>query len=145
MGVSRLFPYPNTVPMGPKGPMGPMGPRLRNGPGINPPQRNKREPPIYIYIFFFFCFLRRLNQSVWTRAGWLGCWGLTINWKQRSGLWRHPQHAKHPTLMWMPDTKGFIYIYICMYTYIYIYIYIFINIYIYMCGCPKQMQVFEPE
>jgi len=51
-------------PMGPMGPFGPMGHRLHNGPGINPPQRNKREPPIF---FVWRCLMAVRHVKTLTR------------------------------------------------------------------------------
>jgi len=51
---------------GPMGPFGHMGPRLHNGPGINPLQRNKREPP-YIYFFVILIPLQIPRMSLLPR------------------------------------------------------------------------------
>jgi len=51
-------------PWGPMGPMGPMAPRLHNGPAINPLQRNKRETPIYIYIYIYSLWTQNLRARL---------------------------------------------------------------------------------
>jgi len=62
---------PHGAPWAPWGPMGPNGAQwgLHNGPGINPLQRNKRETPIYIYIYIH-TKRNRCCQYAWVYWTW---------------------------------------------------------------------------